>query len=177
MTESSPSGIIFRYHVCVASFHLEHLHSLALFFLYDDNDIFKSTPPPFLLTELSLSEVCLMCPCYYTEMTHAWLDFFPILQSHLFSHGDQSTSRSPRLLWPPLLVFISLFFQPRCNLHPIKGAACKCTQLVSFDHDVHQIPHPTEKMTCLKEAILVTQAEQNSEGSLASPAFQGKRIL
>ena len=79
--------------------------------------------------------------------------------------------------WPPLLVFISLFFQPRCNLHPIKGAACKCTQLVSFDHDVHQIPHPTEKMTCLKEAILVTQAEQNSEGSLASPAFQGKRIL
>lgn len=40
MTESSPSGIIFRYHVCVASFQLEHLHSLALFFLYDDTDIF-----------------------------------------------------------------------------------------------------------------------------------------
>lgn len=128
-TGSSPSGNIFHCHISVASFHLEYFHSLAFFFFFFmmTMTFFKSTLPPFLLTELSLSEVCLTCPCYYIEMMHPLLDFFPILQSHLFSHEDQSTSRSPCLLWPPLLVLISLFFQLRCNLYPIKDVACKCT--------------------------------------------------
>lgn len=65
-----------------------------------------------------------MCPCYYIEMMHSWLDFFPVLKSHLFSHEDQShliaLVFSSGLLCLLLLVCflteVQFTFHKRCSL-------------------------------------------------------------